>query len=143
MDRTFLHCATRTERRSTHTRWGPFRTQTSDKEMNETSHVRSSYASGRREERSALSEERLQKKIGDEFGVGAGRRAPSNLAFVTGTIWLVTAAPALLPGCSEELLSSLHLSRNRRKTFPPRSESETTQFASGRREEGGQGRRRG
>lgn len=31
---------------------------------------------------------------------------PKNLAFVTGTIWLVVAAQTL-PGCLEKLLSSL------------------------------------
>lgn len=31
---------------------------------------------------------------------------PQNLAFVTGTIWLVAAAQTL-PGCREKLLSSL------------------------------------
>lgn len=40
------------------------------------------------------------------IGGGARRRVPKNLAFVTGTIWLVAAAQTL-PGCLEKLLSSL------------------------------------
>lgn len=118
---------------------GPVPDTNTDKEMNErATSVKATPREGKKREVHAVS--RLQRKS-DGFGVGAGRRAPSNLAFVTGTIWLVTAAQTL-PGCSEKLLSSLHLSRNRRKTFP-RSESETTQFASGRREEGGPGRGEG
>lgn len=81
---------------------GPVPDTNTDKEMNEpTASVKATPLEGR-EARAGLG---LQKRI-YEFGAGAGRRASQNLAFVTGNIWLVAAAPTLA-GCSEKLLSSL------------------------------------